>query len=66
MTFAIMLSKKNNSYGTDIKCVVNTGNKSIQYVCYSKWGSHWAMYVKCTALGLKDIDGLMPFISATF
>lgn len=36
MTFVIMLSKKTNSYGTDIECVVNIGNKSIQYMCYSK------------------------------
>lgn len=60
--FSIMLSREINSYGTDIKCVVNIGKKSIQYVCYSKWSSHWATYT-ITVLGLNDTDGHMPFIS---
>lgn len=62
MTFSIMLSRETNSYGTDIKCVVNIGKKSIQYVCYSKRSSCWAMYIT-TVLGLNDTDELMSFIS---
>lgn len=64
MTFAITLSRETNSYGTDIKCVVNIGKKIIQHVRYSKGSSHWAMYITYL-LGLNDTNGLILCISGT-